>query len=122
NFANCDMVGHTGIFEAAKKAVEAVDRGLGEIIKAVTEQKGVALITADHGNAEMMINPETGGPWTAHTTNLVPFVLYDSTGSLGEISLRSGGVLADVAPTVLEILKLSQPSEMTGKSLITKGN
>ncbi len=122
NFANCDMVGHTGFFEAAKKAVEAVDRGLGEIIKAVTEQKGVALITADHGNAEMMINPETGGPWTAHTTNLVPFVLYDSTGSLGKISLRSGGVLADVAPTVLEILKLSQPTEMTGKSLITKGD
>ncbi len=122
NFANCDMVGHTGDFEAAKKAVEAVDKGLGEIIDAITEQKAVALITADHGNAEMMINPETGGPWTAHTTNLVPFVLFDPSTSLEKVTLRDGGILADVAPTILEILRLTQPTEMTGKSLIKKGN
>ncbi len=122
NFANCDMVGHTGDFEATKKAVEAVEKGLGEILRAIKNQKGVAMVTADHGNAEMMINPETGGPWTAHTTNLVPFVLYDSSAMLGEISLRDGGILADVAPTILEILKLSQPTEMTGKTLIKRGN
>ena len=122
NYANCDMVGHTGDFDAAKKAVEAVDKGIGEILSAIETQGGVALVTADHGNAEMMINPDTGGPWTAHTTNLVPFVLYDSTGNLGNISLRDGGILADVAPTILEILKLQQPNEMTGKSLIKKGN
>lgn len=122
NFANCDMVGHTGIFDAAQKAVEAVDKGLGKILDAVKEQNGIALVTADHGNAEMMIDPETGGPWTAHTTNLVPFILFDPSGSIGKVSLRDGGILADVAPTVLEILKLSQPSEMTGKSLILKGN
>ena len=120
NFANCDMVGHTGIFDAAKQAVEAVDVGLGKIIEAVKEQNGVALITADHGNAEMMIDPATGGPWTAHTTNLVPFVLFDPSGSLGKIGLRDGGILADVAPTILEILGLQQPEEMTGKSLLSK--
>ena len=121
NFANCDMVGHTGDFNAAVKAVEAVDKGLGEILCAVAGQDGVALVTADHGNAEMMINPETGGPWTAHTTNLVPFVVYDPSHSLGELSLRKGGILADVTPTVLDILQLKQPSEMTGKSLLQKG-
>ncbi len=122
NYANCDMVGHTGIFEAAKKAVEAVDRGLGRLIEAVKKQNGVAIITADHGNAEMMIDPATGGPWTAHTTNLVPCILYDPSGTLGEnISLREGGVLADIAPTILDILKLEQPKEMTGKSLIVRG-
>ncbi len=122
NYANCDMVGHTGDFDAAKKAVEAVDKGLGEILCAIAGQDSIALVTADHGNAEMMVNPETGGPWTAHTTNLVPFVLYDPSHSLENISLRDGGILADVAPTILEILKLAQPIEMTGKSLIKKGN
>ncbi|PWB75318.1 2,3-bisphosphoglycerate-independent phosphoglycerate mutase [candidate division GN15 bacterium] len=127
NYANCDMVGHTGVFSAAKRAVEAVDTQLGRLLQAVDEQKGVALITADHGNAEMMIDPRTGGPWTAHTTNLVPFILYDPTGVLngqsgpGKISLRQGGVLADVAPTVLEIFGLPIPKEMTGKSLIVRG-
>ena len=84
----------------------------------------MALITADHGNAEMMIDPATGGPWTAHTTNLVPFILFDPAGKAGDpakIRLRHGGVLADVAPTVLDILGLEQPAEMTGKTLIVRG-
>ena len=126
NYANADMVGHTGIFDAAKKAVEAVDRGLGHVLDAVKSQNGVALVTADHGNAEMMIDPATGGPWTAHTTNLVPFILYDPSGrlknSLGKsIQLRDGGILADVAPTILEIMGLPKPKDMTGESLIRKG-
>jgi len=124
NYANCDMVGHTGIFSAAKAAVEAVDIALGRLLKEVKKQDGVALITADHGNAEVMIDPKTGGPWTAHTTNLVPFILYDPSERLNNptvIRLREGGVLADVAPTVLDILKLEQPEEMTGKTLIVRG-
>ena len=137
NYANCDMVGHTGIFSAAKKAVEAVDTALGHLLEAVEAQKGVAIITADHGNAEMMIDPKTGGPWTAHTTSPVPCILFDPTGQLNGqfgpasdgpprsgskgISLREGGVLADIAPTVLEILGLPIPKEMTGKSLIVRG-
>ncbi len=122
NFANCDMVGHTGIFDAAKAAVEAVDVGLGRVLEAVKSQKGVALITADHGNAELMIDPNTGGPWTAHTTNLVPFVLYDPTGQLGgNTGLRDKGILADVAPTVLDILQIDPPREMTGQSLLVRG-
>jgi len=127
NYANCDMVGHTGVFSAAKKAVEAVDTALGQLLGAVEAQKGVAIITSDHGNAEMMIDPKTGGPWTAHTTNLVPCILYDPTGQVSgqsdsrKISLREGGVLSDVAPTVLEIFGLPIPKEMTGKSLIVRG-
>lgn len=124
NYANCDMVGHSGIFEAAKKAVEAVDEGLGKVLDAVKQQNGVALITADHGNAETMIDPNSGGPWTAHTTNLVPFIVYDPSGKLGDkdkLQLREGGILADVAPTVLDILGLDQPQEMTGKSLLKRG-
>ncbi|MFQ5452953.1 MAG: 2,3-bisphosphoglycerate-independent phosphoglycerate mutase [Candidatus Zixiibacteriota bacterium] len=124
NYANCDMVGHSGIFEAAQKAVEAVDRGIGRLLEVVHSQKGVALITADHGNAETMIDPQTGGPWTAHTTNPVPFILYDpfeKAGNKLQIKLRDKGILADVAPTVLDILKLEQPEEMTGKSLIVRG-
>jgi len=124
NYANCDMVGHTGIFKAAKKAVEAVDENLGKILEAVKNQDGIALITADHGNAEMMIDPATGGPWTAHTTNLVPLIIYDSADIIGEKNswnLRKDGILADIAPTILEILNIKIPSEMTGKSLIDKG-
>lgn len=127
NYANCDMVGHTGVFSAAKMAVEAVDKALSQLLGAVEKEKGVAIITADHGNAEEMIDPKTGGPWTAHTTNLVPCILYDPTGRLndqsnsGKISLREGGVLADVAPTILEIFGLPIPKEMTGKSLIVRG-
>ena len=122
NYANCDMVGHTGIFEAAKQAVEAVDVGLGRLLEAVKLQNGLAVVTADHGNAEMMIDPATGGPWTAHTTNLVPCVLYDPSGKLGEgVSLREGGILADIAPTILDIIGLKQPQQMTGKSLLVRG-
>ncbi len=120
NYANADMVGHTGVFSAAKYAVEAVDRGLGRLLAAVREQKGVALITADHGNAEMMIDPNTGGPWTAHTTNLVPCIFYDPWNVSGVKELRSQGILADIAPTVLQLLKLPIPPEMTGQSLIAK--
>lgn len=126
NYANPDMVGHTGVFEAAKKAIEAVDRGLGRLIEAVESQGGVALVTADHGNSEMMIDPATGGPWTAHTTNLVPFIVYDPSGKANpergrQLALREGGKLADVAPTILELLNLPKPKEMTGESLIVRG-
>jgi len=125
NYANCDMVGHTGDFDAAKAAVEAVDTGLGRLLEAVGKQNGVAIITADHGNAEMMINPKTGGPWTAHTTNLVPCILFDPSDKLnegsGKIRLREGGILADLAPMVLDILGLETPPEMTGRSLIERG-
>jgi 2,3-bisphosphoglycerate-independent phosphoglycerate mutase len=124
NYANCDMVGHTGDFDAAKKAVEAVDSGLGQLLEAVKEQNGIALITADHGNAEMMIEPSSGGPWTAHTTNLVPFVIYDPSNKIGDIrewNLRESGILADIAPTILELLDIESPTEMTGNSLIKRG-
>jgi 2,3-bisphosphoglycerate-independent phosphoglycerate mutase len=112
NFANCDMVGHTGIFDAAKAAVEAVDTCVGRVTDAIREMGGIALITADHGNAEQMAEPD-GSPFTAHTTNPVPFCVvgYPCT-------LRSGGRLADIAPTMLKILGLPQPPEMTGKSII----
>lgn len=126
NYANADMVGHTGVFGAATRAVEAVDRGLGRLLEAVRLQNGVALVTADHGNSEMMIDPATGGPWTAHTTNLVPFILYDPSGHISSsdgkaIRLREGGKLADVAPTILEILGMPKPKEMTGESLLIRG-
>ena len=112
NFANCDMVGHTGVFEAAVKAVEAVDDCVGQVVSAILEMGGTAIITADHGNADKMID-EDGEPFTAHTTNPVPFCVigYDC-------ELRTGGVLADIAPTMLRIMGLPQPEEMTGKSII----
>lgn len=114
NYANCDMVGHTGIFDAAVKAVEAVDTCVGRMVDAILAKGGAALITADHGNADKMYEPD-GSPFTAHTTNPVPLfcVGYDC-------ELREGGVLADLAPTMLEILEMPQPVEMTGKSLIKK--
>jgi 2,3-bisphosphoglycerate-independent phosphoglycerate mutase len=124
NYANCDMVGHTGDFKAAKLAVEAVDVGLGRLMDAVKSEDSVALITADHGNAEMMIDPDSRGPWTAHTTNLVPCVLYDPSeevGRRGTVALRDGGILADIAPTILGIMELNVPAEMTGTSLIKRG-
>ncbi len=124
NYANCDMVGHTGIFDAARKAVEAVDRALGRLLEAVREVGGVALITSDHGNAEIMIDPEAGGPFTAHTTSLVPFILFDPSNQLksgGKVSIREGGILADVAPTILDIMNITPPPEMTGVSLIKRG-
>ena len=112
NFANCDMVGHTGVFDAAVKAVEAVDTCVGKVVDAILEMGGAALITADHGNADKMID-ENGEPFTAHTTNPVPFCVigYDC-------KLREGGVLADIAPTMLKIMDLPQPAEMLGKSII----
>lgn len=115
NFANCDMVGHTGIMSAAVSAVEAVDKCLGKIVPAILEQGGAALITADHGNAEQMIDYETGGPFTAHTTNVVPLIGI----GLGNVKLKEGR-LADLAPTMLDILGLKKPEEMTGESLIEK--
>lgn len=115
NLANCDMVGHTGMLDAALKAVEAVDQCVGKIVTAVRGKGGVAIITADHGNAEQMID-ENGGPHTAHTTNNVWLTLVDD--SRKGIALREGGCLADVAPTMLYLLGLEQPAEMTGKSLL----
>jgi len=115
NLANCDMVGHTGMLDAAIKAVGAVDQCVGRIVTAVKQKGGAAIITADHGNAEQMID-ETGGPHTAHTTNNVWLVLADD--SRKGVTLRDGGCLADVAPTMLAILGIAQPPEMSGTSLI----
>ncbi|MDD6673435.1 MAG: 2,3-bisphosphoglycerate-independent phosphoglycerate mutase [Eubacteriales bacterium] len=112
NFANCDMVGHTGVFNAAVEAVEAVDTCVGKVVDAIKEMDGVALITADHGNADKMYE-EDGSPFTAHTTNPVPFCVVNYP-----CTLREGGKLADIAPTMLKILDLPQPNEMTGKSII----
>ncbi|MCM1159394.1 MAG: 2,3-bisphosphoglycerate-independent phosphoglycerate mutase [Bacteroidales bacterium] len=114
NFANPDMVGHTGVIPAAVKAVERVDACVGSAVEAVKKVDGVLFICADHGNAEKMIDYETGNPHTAHTTNPVPFILVN----YGDVKLREGGCLADIAPTLLEIMELPQPAEMTGKSLI----
>ncbi|WP_323005703.1 2,3-bisphosphoglycerate-independent phosphoglycerate mutase [Pseudorhodobacter sp.] len=115
NFANPDMVGHTGNLQAAIKACEAVDDGLGRALAALEKVGGAMIVTADHGNCETMVDPETGGPHTAHTTNLVPVILYG--GPLGA-NLRAGR-LCDLAPTVLQLMGLAQPDEMTGKTLIT---
>ncbi len=112
NYANCDMVGHTGVFSAAKAAVEAVDKCVGKVVDAILKKGGAALITADHGNAERM-RAEDGSPFTAHTTNPVPFCVVGYP-----CKLRKGGRLADIAPTMLKILGLPQPPEMTGKSII----
>ena len=112
NFANCDMVGHTGIFDAAVKAVEAVDKAAGEVRDAVVAAGGAVLLTADHGNADKMYEPD-GEPFTAHTTNPVPLLAINC----GDVKLREGGVLADLAPTLLQLMELPQPEEMTGKSL-----
>ncbi len=114
NFANCDMVGHTGVFDAAVKAVEAVDTCVGTLYDAVMEMGGVLLVTADHGNADKML-AEDGSPFTAHTTNLVPFIVANYP-----CKLRDGGRLCDIAPTMLQILGLPQPKEMTGVSMIEK--
>ena len=115
NFANCDMVGHTGVFEAAVKAVEAVDTCVDQVVTAVLNAGGCAFITADHGNAEKMMNPD-GTPFTAHTTNVVPFVAV----GCGDVKLREGGCLADIAPTMLPYIGLPVPAEMTGKSIIVE--
>ncbi len=112
NYANCDMVGHTGVFEAAVKAVEAVDTCVGRVVEAVKEMGGCVLLTADHGNADRMVDTD-GSPFTAHTTNPVPFCVINHP-----CQLREGGRLADIAPTMLKILNLPQPAEMTGESII----
>ncbi len=116
NFANPDMVGHTGVIDAAIKAVEKVDEFVGKAVEAVKEVDGVLFICADHGNAEKMIDYETGEPHTAHTTNPVPFILVN----YGDVKLREGGCLADIVPTLLDIMEMEQPKEMTGKSLIIR--
>ena len=112
NFANCDMVGHTGIFDAAVKAVETVDECVGRVVASTLKMNGVALITADHGNADCMASDD-GTPFTAHTTNPVPFIVCGL-----DCKLREGGRLADISPTMLKILGLEQPKEMTGESII----
>jgi len=115
NYANPDMVGHTGSLEASIKAIETVDEGIGKIVQAVEKVEGVLLIIADHGNAEQMIDEKTGEPHTAHTTNPVPFIL------VGKDNVRlKEGKLADIAPTILDIMEISVPEEMTGKSLIER--
>ncbi|GAQ25122.1 2,3-bisphosphoglycerate-independent phosphoglycerate mutase [Tepidanaerobacter syntrophicus] len=115
NFANPDMVGHTGILEAAVKAVETVDKCVGMVADVIAEKEGTLIVTADHGNAEQMLNYETGEPYTAHTCNPVPFILVSPDKDKYKLT---NGKLADIAPTMLELLGIAQPKEMTGKSLI----
>ena len=117
NFANPDMVGHTGVISAAIKAIETVDECVGKAVQAVKDVDGVLFICADHGNAEQMIDYTTGQPHTAHTTNPVPFILvnYDPA-----YTLKEGGCLADIVPTLINVMGMEQPAEMTGKSLIVK--
>ncbi len=117
NFANPDMVGHTGIEGAAIKAIETVDACVGRTVEAIKETDGIMFICADHGNAEQLLDYETGEPFTAHTTNPVPFILVNADPAY---KLREGGCLADIAPTLIELMGLKQPKEMTGKSLLVK--
>jgi 2,3-bisphosphoglycerate-independent phosphoglycerate mutase len=115
NFANADMVGHTGNFEATVKAIQAVDAAVGQVVAAILRAGGTALVTADHGNAEMMVDYETGEMHTAHTINPVPLIMAGR-----QLKLRESGVLADVAPTILDLLNIGQPAAMTAKSLIQR--
>ena len=114
NFANCDMVGHTTVMDATIKAVETVDECLGKIVEAVDKVNGTLVVTADHGNADKMLD-ENGKPFSAHSTNPVPFIIAKKG-----LTLREGGNLGDIAPTLLDLLGVKQPSDMTGKSLINK--
>ena len=114
NYANCDMVGHTGVFEAAVKAVETVDECVGRVVEAVSSVGGVSVITADHGNADKMLEEDGVSPFTAHTTNTVPFVIVGA-----DVTLRDGK-LCDIAPTMLDLMGVNQPDEMTGESLIVE--
>ena len=118
NFANCDMVGHTGVMDAAVAAVKEVDKDVGILVNRILEKGGRAFVTADHGNADQMVDPVTGEVFTAHTTNPVPFIACDPA-LIGK-ALRDGGRLADIAPTMLDSMGLEIPAEMTGKSLIVK--
>jgi 2,3-bisphosphoglycerate-independent phosphoglycerate mutase len=115
NFANADMVGHSGKIEPTVRAVECVDAQLGRIYQAVKQHGANWIITADHGNAELLIDPETGGPHTAHTTNPVPFLLITDQGN--KINVRPDGSLRDISPTVLSLLDLELPKQMTGGDL-----
>ncbi len=117
NFANPDMVGHTGVKDAAIAAVEAVDECVGKAVEAIKEMNGQMFICADHGNAEQLVDYDTGEPFTAHTTNPVPFILVNADPTY---KLREGGVLADIVPTLIELMGMEQPVEMTGKSLLVK--
>jgi 2,3-bisphosphoglycerate-independent phosphoglycerate mutase len=122
NYANPDMVGHTGQIEATITAIQTVDHCLGRLLGSISKAGGTAIITADHGNAEYMLDEE-GNPWTAHTTNPVPFILVEGEaikipGHGTNVQMRSNGKLADIAPTILEILQIPQPPEMTGRSLL----
>ena len=119
NFANGDMVGHTGVLQAAIEAVETVDAGVGRVVDAVLAKGGAVVVTADHGNCEQMLDPETGGPHTKHTTYDVDLIVVDDEHKGGR--LHEGGRLADVAPTVLELMGVAQPAEMTGRSLLKSG-
>ena len=114
NYANCDMVGHTGVYEAAVKAVETVDTCVGKVVDATLKMGGIAMITADHGNAEQMLQSDGKSPMTAHTTNVVPFILCGAGTELRE------GRLADIAPTILDVMGLEKPTEMDGKTLIVR--
>lgn len=113
NYANADMVGHTGVLQAAIKAIEALDTNVGRVVDVIREKGGAAIITADHGNAEKMIDPATGRPFTAHTTDPVPLLLIDDQ----HTRLREGGSLQDIAPTMLGLLGIPKPEEMTGQDL-----
>ena len=110
-------LGHTGVIPAAVKAVERVDSLVGDAVQAIKDVDGVLFICADHGNAEQLIDYKTGEPWTAHTTNPVPFILVNAGEGCG---LREGGCLADIAPTLIELMGMEQPKEMTGKSLLVR--
>ena len=116
NYANPDMVGHTGDLDAAIKACEAVDRGLGRVVEAIEKERGSLIVTADHGNCEVMVDPQTGGAHTAHTLNPVPVILVG--GPQG--ATLNDGCLADLAPSLLELMDLPKPPEMTGKTLIAR--
>lgn len=122
NFANCDMVGHSGMMEPTIKAVETVDRCLGQVLDAVAAVGGVAVVTADHGNAELMVDPVTGSPHTAHTTNPVPCVLIapDDNAALRHAALREGGILGDISPTILDLLNVPQPAAMRARTLFER--
>lgn len=118
NYANCDMVGHSGILSATIKAVEAVDNGVGQVFRAAFAHGYAMILTADHGNCEMMVDPINGGPFTAHTTNPVPCFIMDPDVRLQP---RTEGRLCDIAPTILQILGMPQPPEMEGVTLIAEG-
>jgi 2,3-bisphosphoglycerate-independent phosphoglycerate mutase len=120
NLANCDMVGHTGNYEATKKAAEVVDECVGTIVEKALSQNKIALVTADHGNAEEMTDYKTNLPKTSHTKNPVEFIYVAE--DYKNIKLREKGILSDIAPTILYLLGIEQPSEMTSKNLITSKN